>query len=86
MLKDKENNNNNIDLNKIIYDSKDETETEMDFNFKNINIPSVKSQKKIQMIKNQYQIPKQILNQTTIVEYNDEQKRKKKKIKLNKIK
>ena len=46
MLKDIENNNNNIDLNKIIYDSKDETETEMDFNFKNINIPSVKNQKK----------------------------------------
>ena len=39
MLKEIENNNNNIDLNKIIYDSKDETETEMDFNFKNINIP-----------------------------------------------
>ena len=86
MLKDIENNNNNIDLNKIIYDSKDETETEMDFNFKNINIPSVKNQKKMQMIKNQYQIPKQILNQTPIVEYNDEQKRKKKKIKLKKIK
>ena len=86
MLKDIENNNNNIDLNKIIYDSKDETETEMDFNFKNINIPSVKNQKKIQMIKNQYQIPKKILNQTPIVEYNDEQKRKKKKIKLKKIK
>ena len=85
MIREILDNNNDIDINKMIYNSNDETESDIDYI--DINIPSIKKKKKIHPINNEYEIP----NQLAIVKFdNDEdlekQKKKRKRIKLKKIK
>ena len=88
MLREILNNNDIFDINKIINNSNEETESDIDFVPSDLNIPSIKKQKKIKKkIKKEHQIS----NQLPIVKLdNDEQlekqKNKRKQIKLKKIK